>query len=108
MVTQSGGGKGGEVHDQVSYENEHDKPSTPSKEELELNERNLTKEAATPATRLGKLHFKLRWVFVVLTLVFMVLYGAHFGLYGVVGLYGLHFKFTWVFMVLTLLFMVLI
>lgn len=42
----------------MTYENEHDKPSTPSKEELELNERNLAKEAQP--TRLGKLHFKLR------------------------------------------------
>ncbi|XP_045613625.1 synaptotagmin-4 isoform X2 [Procambarus clarkii] len=48
-------------NDHVAYENEQDKPSTPSKEELELNERNLTKETA-PA-RLGKLHFKLRYNF---------------------------------------------
>ncbi|XP_047500221.1 synaptotagmin-4-like [Penaeus chinensis] len=47
--------------DRVTYENEHDKPSTPSKEELELNERNLAKEAQP--TRLGKLHFKLRYNF---------------------------------------------
>ena len=57
----------------VSYVNERgqdkDKPSTPSKEELELNERNLAKENTTStsttttspaATKLGKLHFKLR------------------------------------------------
>lgn len=52
--------RGGEA-DRVTYENEHDKPSTPSKEELELNERNLAKEAQP--TRLGKLHFKLRYNF---------------------------------------------
>ncbi|XP_042214881.1 synaptotagmin-4-like isoform X2 [Homarus americanus] len=55
------GMKGGES-DQVAYENEQDKPSTPSKEELELNERNLTTKEMTP-TRLGKLHFKLRYNF---------------------------------------------
>lgn len=53
-------GKAGES-ESVTYENEQDKPSTPSKEELELNERNLTKETAP--TRLGKLHFKLRYNF---------------------------------------------
>ncbi|XP_064104665.1 synaptotagmin-4-like [Macrobrachium nipponense] len=53
-------GKAGES-DSVSFENEQDKPSTPSKEELELNERNLTKE--TGPARLGKLHFKLRYNF---------------------------------------------
>lgn len=60
----------------VSYVNERgqdkDKPSTPSKEELELNERNLAKEnttssstttTSTAATKLGKLHFKLRYNF---------------------------------------------
>ncbi|KAG7172836.1 Synaptotagmin-4-like [Homarus americanus] len=36
--------------------------NTPSKEELELNERNLTTKEMTP-TRLGKLHFKLRYNF---------------------------------------------
>ncbi|KAK3861439.1 hypothetical protein Pcinc_032602 [Petrolisthes cinctipes] len=50
-----------EESEQVNYENERDKPSTPSKEELELNERNLTKESGP--TRLGKLHFKLRYNF---------------------------------------------
>lgn len=63
--TQSGK-SGGECADQATYENEQDKPSTPSKEELELNERNLSKESAAPptaaTTRLGKLHFKLRSV----------------------------------------------
>lgn len=53
-------GHGGDS-EQVSYENEQDKPSTPSKEEVELNQRNLTKE--TTPTRLGKLHFKLRYNF---------------------------------------------
>lgn len=44
----------------ITYENEKDKPSTPSKEELELNEKNLAIDAA--AGKLGKLYFKLRFV----------------------------------------------
>ena len=51
------GGKTRE-YDSVKYENEKDKPTTPSKEELELNERNISKP-----TRLGKLHFRLRYFF---------------------------------------------
>lgn len=43
----------------VSYESERDKPSTPSKEELELNERNLAIDET--AGKLGRLHFKLRY-----------------------------------------------
>ncbi|RXG71593.1 Synaptotagmin-11 [Armadillidium vulgare] len=43
----------------VTFESERDKPSTPSKEELELNERNLAIDASSG--KLGKLHFKLRY-----------------------------------------------
>lgn len=75
---RGGSGSGGATEGgSVSYVNERahdkDKPSTPSKEELELNERNLAKETtsttstttttSTAATKLGKLHFKLRYNF---------------------------------------------